>query len=208
MLQNELQSATPEQKAQILQNLNDALQSANGRDKTVLQKRLLNEGDTSSLVQLFGDWALETISNGEVIPGPPAKNSTPVSRSTTQPAAKAPSQAQTPTQPTNGKRTLLDQIVATKSDFTTIQNRLKDDYSKILEELPRQVSQNVLQDWWGDIQGTGADIDPGTNANTRIEERIIRQLNAQGKTEAGLSKALQDRLQQFRLSVEGAGVLR
>lgn len=207
-LQDELKSATPEKRDQILQDLQNAYQSANSQDVQLLRNRLIQDRGASSMVQVLGDWALDTISNGEALPGPPAKSTTPVSRSTTPPVTKAPAQAQTPVQPTNGKRTLLDEIVATKSDFSTIQNRLKGDYSKILDELPRQVSQSVLQDWWGDIQGTGTDIDPGTDANTRIEERIIRQLSAQNETEAGLSKSLQDRLQQFRLSVEGAGVLR
>lgn len=206
LLQDELKSATPDQKAQMLQNLNDALLSANTQDKVLLQKRLLNEGDTSSLVQLFGDWAVETISSGEVIPAPPAKSSTPVSRSTPQPAAKTPSQPQTPAQPANGKRTLLDEIVATKSQFSTIQNRLKADYTQILKDVPPQVAQGVLQDWVGDINGTGTDIDRETTANTRIEERIIRQLNAQGYLESDMSAELQERLKQFRMSVEGAGV--
>ena len=192
----------------MLQELQNALQSANNQDLELLHNRLIQDRGASSMVQVLGDWALDTISNGEALPGPATKSTTPVSRSITPPATKPLSQTQAPVQPTNGQQTLLDKIVATKSDFSTIQNRLKGDYSKILDELPRQVSQNVQQDWWGDIQGTGTDIDPGTDANSRIEERIIRQLSAQGKTEAGLSKALQDRLQQFRLSVEGAGVLR
>ena len=207
-LQDELKSATPEKRDQMLQELQNALQSANNQDLELLHNRLIQDRGASSMVQVLGDWALDTISNGEALPGPATKSTTPVSRSITPPATKPLSQTQAPVQPTNGQQTLLDKIVATKSDFSTIQNRLKGDYSKILDELPRQVSQNVQQDWWGDIQGTGTDIDPGTDANSRIEERIIRQLSAQGKTEAGLSKALQDRLQQFRLSVEGAGVLR
>ena len=208
LLQDELQSATPEQKSQVLQNLNDALMSANLKDKELLQKRLISEGNTSSLVQLFGDWALDTISSGEVIPETPAKNTKPVSRSTTQPATKTPSQTQPSVVPTNGKRTLLDEIVATKSQFSTIQKRLKDDYTTILKEVPPEVAQDVLQDWIGDIKGTGNDIDRETTANTRIEERIIRQLNTKGYLESDLSAELQNRLKQFRLSVEGAGVLR
>ena len=66
----------------------------------------------------------------------------------------------------------------------------------------------MLQDWVGDIKGNGNDIDRETTANTRIEERIIRQLNAKGYLESDLSAELQNRLKQFRLSVEGAGVLR
>ncbi len=208
LLEDELRAATPSQKTQILQELSAALQSADTDSKVLLQKRLLSDGNTNSLIQVFGDWASDTLSGNEVIPGAPTNSATPVNRSTTRSGNSTPARTPAPALPTNGQRTLLDEIVATKSQFTGIQKKLKADYNQLLEMVPRDVSASVLQDWGRDIRGTGTDPDPQTDATTKIEERIIRQLNAHGIVESDMSAELQNRLKQFRLSVEGAGVLR
>ncbi len=66
-----------------------------------------------------------------------------------------------------------------------------------LRGLPDQILRGVVVDWQSDLQGASpADPDPQTNANTTIDQRIIRQLTLQRVSVWSLSESLQKRLTQ------------
>jgi len=70
------------------------------------------------------------------------------------------------------------------------------------------VGQAVFQDWYGDLTNSSTDVDPDTNASTPIEARIKRQLKAANYPETKLPAAMQQRLEDFGMTAEGAGVFR
>ena len=65
-----------------------------------------------------------------------------------------------------------------------------------LAGVPREVQSRVLQDWHADAMGLNVDPDPGTNVNTRIDERIVRQLNRADIALDRLDRDLRTRLSQ------------
>ncbi len=65
-----------------------------------------------------------------------------------------------------------------------------------LAGVPREVQSRVLQDWHADAMGLNVDPDPGTNVNTRIDERIVRQLNRADISLDRLDRDLRTRLSQ------------
>ena len=216
LIEDELRAASPKVKARIEQNITDALQSADRRSKLQLQERLLSDGQQSSLSQLVDDWAADVLATGDAAPpqrppGADPRNTTsrtpsrPTSGGSTAPAPRSP---ENPVLASNGKRTVLDEIVSTKSQFASIQKKLKAEYTQVLQMLPAEVSRSVLDDWYGDLTNSSTDVDPETDSTTPLDGRIIRQLKAARYAESKLDPELQSRLKQFRLTAEGAGVLR
>lgn len=67
-----------------------------------------------------------------------------------------------------------------------------------LQGLPDEISRAVLQDWQADLSPEGTDPDPGTDAGTSLDERIISQLTIQRVSVYKLSQDLQTRLMQAR----------
>ncbi len=214
LIEAELRAVTPQVKARIEQNIADALQSGGTQSKRQLQERLLDEGEDGLLVQLLDDWAAETLDGGEVTPVTRPKATTPSRTTPSRQPAVAPSQpvAQQPkaTRPpaANGPRTMLDEIVATKSQFASVQKNLKAEYTERLQLLPQNVATAVQEDWYGDLTNSATDLDVQTDSKTPLQERIIRQLGAARYPESKLSPAMQNWLKQFRMTAEGAGVLR
>lgn len=205
MFEEELKAASPRIKAKIEQNIAEALQGADQRSRRQLQQRLLNDGGNGSLIQLFDDWAADTLQSDDVTP--PARTS-PVTRmepkSEQTPASTLPKN----TMPSTTGKTILDQIVASKSQFGSIQKKLKAEYSSTLQSLPAEIAQNVLDDWYGDLTNSESDIDPDTDVTTPIDGRIIRQMSAARISEQTLPAELRERLKRFRLSSAGTEVLR
>lgn len=214
LIEEELRTATPRVKARIEQNIADALQSGDTKSKRQLQERLLDEGEDGLLVQLLDDWAAETLSGGDVAPVSRPPTTTPSRNATTRPPTTTPPQptAQPPktTRPVaaNGPRTMLDEIVATKSQFASVQKNLKAEYLERLQMLPQNVATAVQQDWYGDLTNSATDLDVQTDSKTPLEERVIRQLGAARYPETKLPPAMQNWLKQFRMTADGAGVLR
>jgi len=64
-----------------------------------------------------------------------------------------------------------------------------------LAGVPSDVQRRVLEDWHADAMGLSRDPDPSTDVNTRIDDRILRQLN-----QAGISLDRLDRDLKIRLS--------
>ena len=214
LIEEELLAATPQVKARLEQNITDALQSADPQSKRQLQERLLSEGQGGLLVQLLEDWSSEMLANGDALPPVrpqatvPSRTTMPRTTTPTRPPVAAPPLPKTPAPTSNGTRTYLDEIVASKSQFLSIQKKLKAEYTQVLQQLPQEVSTAVVKDWYGDLTNSSTDLDPETDSQTPLDGRIIRQLGVVGYSETKLSPALQARLKQFRLTAEAAGVLR
>ena len=208
LIEEELLAVTPQVKARLEQNLTDALQSADPRTQDQLRNRLANVEQKDELVQVLSDWAIDTLSRGEVIPLARPQSTVPSRTTTSRLAVKAPQPPKTPAPTSNGPRTILDEIVASKSQFPSIQKKLKAEYTLLLQMLPQEVSTAVIEDWYGDLTNSATDQDPETDSKTPLEARIIRQLGVAQYPESKLLPALQARLKQFRLTAEGSGVLR
>lgn len=208
LIEEELLAATPQMKARLEQSITDALQSADPQSKRQLQERLLDQGQDGLLVQLLDDWAAEMLATGDAMPPARPPVTVPARPTTTRPPVAATSPPKTPAPASNGLRTTLDEIVATKSQFPSIQKKLKAEYTQVLQMLPQNVSSAVIEDWYGDLTNSGTDVDPQTDSKTPLETRIINQLGVAGYPESKLQPALQARLKQFRMTAEGSGVLR
>ncbi|MEZ6059522.1 MAG: CvpA family protein [Planctomycetaceae bacterium] len=65
-----------------------------------------------------------------------------------------------------------------------------------LAGVPASVQKAVLDDWYSDLTMQQNDPDPGTSVNTRIDERILRQLARAKVSLSQLSFDLQQRLKQ------------
>jgi membrane protein required for colicin V production len=219
MVEEQMRNASPRIRERIEQSVTDALQSADSRTKRQLQNQVSQEGTPDNLIQLLDGWASDYLANIEGLPpGRTAPAATPKTQPKTAPASRSGTVAKPPaarqpasnppeTQPA-GQRTILDEIVAAKSQFPSIQKKLKAEYQQMLRELPQQVGQAVFQDWYGDLTNSSTDVDPDTNASTPIEARIKRQLKAANYPETKLPAAMQQRLEDFGMTAEGAGVFR
>ena len=65
-----------------------------------------------------------------------------------------------------------------------------------LAGVPSDIQLRVLQDWHADAMGLNIDPDPGTDVNTRLDDRIVRQLSLANISLEHLDRALQTRLSQ------------
>ena len=65
-----------------------------------------------------------------------------------------------------------------------------------LAGVPSDVQRRVLEDWHADAMGLYNDPDPGTDVNTRIDDRIMRQLSRAGVSMERLEGELRTRLSQ------------
>jgi membrane protein required for colicin V production len=68
--------------------------------------------------------------------------------------------------------TLLNEIAGIYSQ----RNDIAANTRKYLAGVPSSVQRRVLEDWHADAMGLNADPDPVTDINTRLDERIVRQL--------------------------------
>ncbi len=71
---------------------------------------------------------------------------------------------------------LLNEIAGIYSQRNDIITKSK----QYLAGVPSDVQRRVLEDWHADAMGLNRDPDPGTDVNTRIDDRILRQLNHAG----------------------------
>jgi hypothetical protein len=68
-----------------------------------------------------------------------------------------------------------------------------------LAGVPERIQLAVLEDWYSDLIGSGLDPDPRTDANTRIDDRILNQLvKARVSVDQLSSYDLKSRLQRSR----------
>lgn len=91
-----------------------------------------------------------------------------------------------------GNAAILDQIAGIYGDRQQITARTR----QFLAGVPEQVQRRVLEDWHADVMLLQDDPDPGTDVNTRLDERILRQLQRAGVSLDRLDRELRTRLSQ------------
>lgn len=67
---------------------------------------------------------------------------------------------------------------------------------RYLAGVPSLVQRRVLQDWHADAIGLNSDPDPSTDVNTRLDDRIVRQLSKAGISLDRLDRDLRNRLSE------------
>jgi uncharacterized membrane protein required for colicin V production len=87
---------------------------------------------------------------------------------------------------------LLNEIGDIYQDRQTITERTREH----LVGIPPQVQQAVIEDWSADLRMEANDPDPQTTVSTRLDERIVRQLEKARVSWNSLSLDLQQRLNQ------------
>ncbi len=204
LIEDEFHAATPRMKARLEQSITDALLTADTPQKRQLQQRLYDEGQSEGLVQVLKSWADETLSSTDSVSQARSTTSAPKRSTPSRPVAPPTRSAPEASAP----RDYLDAIVATQSDFPSLRNKIKAGHTAVLKMLPAEVSDAVVQDWYGDVTNSKTDVDQGTNSSTPLQARIIRQLSVARYPESKLPLALQNQLKQFRLTAEATGVLR
>jgi membrane protein required for colicin V production len=180
VISDALQSADPQSRSQIEQNLHTLLNSSSAPDRATLQQQIVQVG--AGQLQQFLDWRLKSLM------GPVNSNS-----SETTPANSG---------ATNNlvqQRDLLTrQIAELYSAIPNIQQSIEVDIAQRIAGVPDMVSVAVLQDWKADLTRTQPDPDPQTVSNSLIEERILRQLQFAGIRVEQLSPQLQQRLRALQ----------
>ena len=93
---------------------------------------------------------------------------------------------------------LLQKISAVYEDGAEAQRAIIDEIESKLAGLPDQVATAVLADWHADLMSVAPDPDPGTSFSTRLDSRILRQVESAGIPLTRLSSQLQRRLKDAR----------
>lgn len=88
---------------------------------------------------------------------------------------------------------LLREISGIYSQRADIEQRARE----YLAGVPAAIIPRVLADWHADALGLPRDPDPGTDVNSRLDERILRQLNRAGISLEDLDSGLRSRLTQL-----------
>jgi hypothetical protein len=86
--------------------------------------------------------------------------------------------------------TLLNEIAGIYSQRDAVAANTK----RYLAGVPSLVQRRVLEDWHADAIGLNSDPDPSTDVNTRLDDRIVRQLVKAGVSMERLDRDLRNRL--------------
>jgi hypothetical protein len=86
--------------------------------------------------------------------------------------------------------TLLSEIAGIYSQRDDVAANTK----RYLAGVPSLVQRRVLEDWHADAIGLNLDPDPSTDVNTRLDDRIVRQLSKAGISMDRLDRDLRNRL--------------
>ena len=89
---------------------------------------------------------------------------------------------------------ILDAIAKLRSNREDVQSSFRNQVNERLTGVPAEVATSVLSDWQADLTLAGPDPDPQTDAKTRFDERIYRQLVKARVPVNRLSQALQERM--------------
>ncbi len=168
-LQDLLSQVPANLRNQLSQNMVDTLQNSSAEEK----QRLLNQ--LSSNVPQNAGAILTDFLRGSSSPG---------GQGTSTPA--------TSTQLGQNESALLSEIAGIYSQRNDIIAKSK----QYLAGLPGDVQRRVVEDWHADAMGLNNDPDPATDVNTRIDDRILRQLNRAGISLDRLGVDLRNRLSQ------------
>ena len=113
-------------------------------------------------------------------------------RGTSSPSGQGAPIPTTSTQLDQNESSMLSEIAGIYSQRNDIIAKSK----QYLAGVPADVQRRVLEDWHADAMGLNNDPDPATDVNTRIDDRILRQLNRAGISLDRLSVDLRNRLSQ------------
>jgi hypothetical protein len=131
----------------------------------------------------------------DMLRGPLRGGSTPAESAppSNRPAASPPAADLGPTNLSAADSALLREISGIYSQRSDIEQRAREH----LAGVPPAVIQRVLADWHADALGLARDPDSGTDVNSRLDERILRQLNRAGISLQDLDVTLRSRLTQL-----------
>lgn len=167
-----LQEILSQVPAQLRRELNqkamDTLRNSSPEEKEQLLQQLSNSlpENAGSILSSFFRTAPEAGGQGT---GASTRPATPLGRTET---------------------TLLNEIAGIYSQRNDIAANTK----RYLAGVPSQVQRRVLEDWHADAIGLASDPDPSTNVNTRLDDRILRQLDKAGISLDRLDRDLKSRL--------------
>ena len=99
----------------------------------------------------------------------------------------------TPAEISSADSALLSEIAGIYNQRSDIVSRSRD----YLTGVPPTVIRRVLEDWHADAMGLNRDPDPGTDVNTLLDDRILRQLNRAGISLDQLDRNLRTRLSRL-----------
>lgn len=168
-LQDLLSQVPTNLRNQLSQGMIDTLQNSTAEEK----QRLLNQLNSN-------------------IPQNAGAILTDFFRGSSSPSGQGTQIPTTPTQLDQNESSLLNEIAGIYSQRNDIIAKSK----TFLAGVPSDVQRRVLEDWHADAMGLNNDPDPATDVNTRIDDRILRQLNRAGISLDGLSVDLRNRLSQ------------
>lgn len=164
---NAIEDAAPEEQRQLLSQLRQAA--------------------PSGMTQVLSDF-LRYSGQSQTAPNNQAPPSASPNSTSTRSATPAPG----PAKLSATDAALLREISGIYSQRSDIEQRAREH----LAGVPGVVMKRVLEDWHADALGLPRDPDPGTNVNSRLDERILRQLNRAGVPLQELDVNLRSRLTQ------------
>ena len=168
-LQDLLSQVPADLQRRLNDNAMDILRNSSAEDK----QRLLNQL-SNSVPQNAGGILTDFLSGSTV------------------PNGQGASRPSTSTQLAQNEASLLNEIAGIYSQRNDIISKSK----QYLAGVPSDVQRRVLEDWHADAMGLNRDPDPATDVNTRIDDRILRQLNRAGISLERLNAELRTRLSQ------------
>jgi membrane protein required for colicin V production len=158
-LQDLLSQVPANLRNQLSQSMVDTLQNSSAEEK----QRLLNQ--LSSNIPQNAGAILTDFFRGSTGSG-----------SSTSSGGQGGSIPTTAAQLGQNETSLLSEIAGIYSQRNDIIAKSK----QYLAGVPGDVQRRVLEDWHADAMGLNNDPDPGTDVNTRIDDRILRQMNRAG----------------------------
>jgi uncharacterized membrane protein required for colicin V production len=93
---------------------------------------------------------------------------------------------------------LLEEICRAFSGRDSTRQQLQRQVTGLLDGVPATLARQALADWRADLYGTLPDPDPGTDIETPLEERILRQLSKARLSLQDLPNGVQSRLKRTR----------
>lgn len=187
----EILALLPERIRNSLPNATlDAIRNASPEERQILLQRLENAVPSgSSLGQVLSEF----LRNNSANPIPDRNINPNSSTPANNPSAPPPLNSSSPAKLSTADSTLLREIAGIYSQRGDIATRAREHFAGV----PPQVTSRVLLDWHADALGLSRDPDPGTDVNSRLDERILRQLNRAGIPLDQLDAALRLRLTQL-----------
>jgi hypothetical protein len=161
-----------------------AIESAAPEEQRQLLSQL-RQAMPAEMPQMISDMLRGQLRGGST----PAESAPPSNR----PAASPPAADLGPTNLSAADSALLREISGIYSQRSDIEQRAREH----LAGVPPAVIQRVLADWHADALGLARDPDSGTDVNSRLDERILRQLNRAGISLQDLDVTLRSRLTQL-----------